>query len=194
MKKKCVFIGEQGTGKTCILKRIINDEYVENPETTNSPSNTFFQHDYNGITEKLEFWDTAGQEIYRAVNKLFYKGAHICFLVYSIDNGKSFNELKKYWVPTIHTNIGSEVSFCFVVSKADLFDTKETITESEGKNFADEIGGSFILTSAKLGIGFPQILEAGLDAYYQKHPDERNDQKNGTVHINEITRKKSGCC
>ena len=194
MKKKCVFIGEQGTGKTCILQRIITDEYVENPETTNSPSNTFFQYNYNGITEKLEFWDTAGQEIYRAVNKLFYKGAHLCFLVYSIDQRKSFDELKKYWVPTIHTNIGSEVSFCVVASKADLFDTKETITESEGKSFADEIGGSFILTSAKLGIGIPQILEVGLDTYYQKHPDERDKQNKGTVQINKINGNKPGCC
>ena len=76
-----------------------------------------------------------------------------------------------------------------------MFDTVETITEPEGKSFADEIEGSFILTSAKLGIGIPQILEVGLDAYYQKHPDERNEQRKDTVQVTkDIEEKKPGCC
>ena len=194
MKKKCVLIGEQGTGKTCIIQRIISDEFIENPDSTNSPSNTLFQYEYNGVTEKLEFWDTAGQEIYRAVNKLFYKGAHLCYLVYSIDQRKTFQQLKEYWVPTINSNLGSDVSFCVVANKSDLFDTKEAIDEAEGKSFAEEIGGFFISTSAKLGIGFPQIIEIGLDAYYQKHPKEKTQQpKSTTVKINNI-QKKSDCC
>lgn len=195
MKKKCVLIGEHGTGKTCIIQRIMKDEYIENPDSTSSPSNSILHYEYNGVMEKLEFWDTAGQEIFRSVNKLFYKGAHLCFLVYCIDNRNTFLQLKEYWVPTINSLLGSETCFCVVANKSDLFDCKDVIDETEGKNFADEIGGSFISTSAKLGIGFPGIVETGLNSYYKKHPKEEQPKQIGKDPNEEIPEENNTeCC
>ena len=42
-------------------------------------------------------WDTAGQEKYRALSKIFYKDASAAILVYDITNKKSFDEIKEYW-------------------------------------------------------------------------------------------------
>ena len=41
--------------------------------------------------------DTAGQEVYRAMNETYYKKADCCILIYDITNRKEFNEIKEYF-------------------------------------------------------------------------------------------------
>ena len=59
---------------------------------------------------KFEIWDTAGQEKYRALAKVFYKNAAVCILVYDITRRTSFEELKKYWITEIKANASSNAS------------------------------------------------------------------------------------
>ena len=194
MKKKCVFVGEAGTGKTAILHRIMENNFLDNPESTSIPSNHSISYSYKGTPVKLELWDTIGQERFRSVNKLFYKGADICFLIYSIDIPESFTELKNYWVPTIQSLLGNNTALCVVGNKIDLFDKQNIIEESEGKLFADSINSTFILVSAKLGFGFPDILNAGLESYCNYHnlseppePSKDNGSGENEFHKNEST-------
>ena len=49
-------------------------------------------------TIKYEIWDTAGQEKYRALAKVFYKNAAVCILVYNITRKSSLEEIKNYWI------------------------------------------------------------------------------------------------
>ncbi len=51
-----------------------------------------------------EIWDTAGQEKYRALAKVFYKNAAVCVLVYDITRKNSFEALKNYWINEIKAN------------------------------------------------------------------------------------------
>ncbi len=44
-----------------------------------------------------KIWDTAGQEKYRALTKIFYKDASVAILVYDITRKQSFDEIKNYW-------------------------------------------------------------------------------------------------
>ena len=54
--------------------------------------------------------DTAGQEKYRAMAKVFYKNAAVCILVYDITRRASFEELKKYWITELKGNASPNVS------------------------------------------------------------------------------------
>ena len=65
--------------------------------------------DYNQSI-KFEIWDTAGQEEYRALAKVFYKNAAVCILVYDITRKNSFEELKNYWVNEIKANALPNIS------------------------------------------------------------------------------------
>ena len=47
---------------------------------------------------KYEIWDTAGQEKYRALAKVYYKIAAVCILVYNITRKSSLEEIKNYWI------------------------------------------------------------------------------------------------
>jgi small GTP-binding protein len=97
---KVVLLGESGVGKTCIIARYVNNTFEDNGMSTTGASyagkNMTFE-EAGGKSIKFEIWDTAGQEKYRALTKIFYKDASIAVLVYDITKKESFEELKKYW-------------------------------------------------------------------------------------------------
>jgi GTPase SAR1 family protein len=46
---------------------------------------------------RLQIWDTAGQESFRSVTKIFYRGAHAVVLNYPIDSKSSFDNVH-HWL------------------------------------------------------------------------------------------------
>ena len=91
---KVVLIGEAGVGKTCIIKQFVHHTFDENE--VSSISSQFSTRIIN-VPEtpkaiRFDLWDTAGQEKYRSVAKIFYKDARIVIFVYDILNYKSFEE------------------------------------------------------------------------------------------------------
>ena len=97
---KIVLLGESGVGKTSIIQRYTKDKFENEKLPTKCAS---FETKVVKIDEseekyiKLNIWDTAGQEKYRALTKIFYKEASAAILVYDITNKKSFEEVKDYW-------------------------------------------------------------------------------------------------
>ena len=97
---KVVLLGESGVGKTCIINRFINDLFSEDEKSSAIPTfttKTMEFKEFQGKNVKFEIWDTAGQEKYRALNKLFYQDAGVAILVYDVTNKESFEEIQKYW-------------------------------------------------------------------------------------------------
>ena len=97
---KVVLLGESGVGKTCIIARFINNTFEDNIMSTTGASyagKTMSFDELNGQSIKFEIWDTAGQEKYRALTKIFYKDAGVAILVYDITRKESFEEIKNYW-------------------------------------------------------------------------------------------------
>ena len=104
---KVCLVGESGVGKTCIIERFVNNEFREDepPSISASYSEKLIKLDeYEGKFIKFSVWDTAGQEKYRSIGKIFYKDANAAILVYDITNQKSFDEIKKYWYEEIKAN------------------------------------------------------------------------------------------
>ena len=97
---KIVLIGESGVGKTSIITRLTKDEFSENQETTMGASYTtkvLQLKKFQNREIKVNIWDTAGQEAYRSLTKIFYKEASIAILVYDITKKDTFTEMKDYW-------------------------------------------------------------------------------------------------
>ena len=93
---KVVLVGESGVGKTCIIQRYVNNDYNENTESTTASTYTYKVVDYKQYNKSISFdiWDTAGQELYRAMAKNFYLNAAIGILVYDVRRRESFEALK----------------------------------------------------------------------------------------------------
>ena len=97
---KAVLLGESGVGKTCIISRYTNNTFEDNIMSTTGASyagKTMAFDEFQGKSIKFEIWDTAGQEKYRALTKIFYKDAGVAILVYDITRKESFDEIKNYW-------------------------------------------------------------------------------------------------
>ena len=70
--------------------------------------------EFKDINQKIKFeiWDTAGQEKFRALARVFYNNASVCIMVYDITSKKSFEELKNFWAEDIKNNVsGSACKF-----------------------------------------------------------------------------------
>ena len=46
---------------------------------------------------KLQIWDTAGQESFKSITKIFYKGAHCVLLAYDITRYDTFESLQSWF-------------------------------------------------------------------------------------------------
>lgn len=53
---------------------------------------------------KMQIWDTAGQEKFRAMTPMYYRNANAALLVFDITSYKSFVEVKG-WVQELHKYI-----------------------------------------------------------------------------------------
>ena len=73
----------------------------------------------SGTTVRLQLWDTAGQERFRAISRLYYRGASAVLLVYSIVDEKSFEEMGE-WLTEMKQNLGDDVVLHVVGTKSDI--------------------------------------------------------------------------
>ena len=159
LQVKAVLIGESGTGKTSIINRLKTNEFNSTQDSTMCSS--MFRKvinipDFGSLM--VEIWDTAGQEKYRSINKLFYKDSNIVIFVYDITNKKSFDEIKNYWFEQVKENCDlNKIILGVAANKCDLFN-KEEVKEDDGKTFANRIKGAFQSTSCFTGIGINDLF------------------------------------
>ena len=193
---KVILVGEPGTGKTSLINVAIGQQFSQ--ETSSTLISTFVQK--RMIKGKQEYilniWDTAGQEKFRAMTKIFIKNAKIVIFVYSINNRDSFRGLKEYWYNTIKESLGDEPILGMVGNKSDLF-LEEEVKEDDAKQFAIENEIMFKLVSAKEDPnGFVEYLENLLDVYLNKNGvifDKRDTINIKSEDQNKNNQKKN-CC
>ena len=115
MKKevcKVILVGEQGVGKTSIIKRFLKDDFNEEESSTVGANFASKELTFNEYNKSLQYdiWDTAGQEQYRAFTKIFYQDSSIALIVYDITDRKSFEEVKSFWSEQIKENCSKNIS------------------------------------------------------------------------------------
>ncbi len=155
---KVVLLGESAVGKTSIITRFVENKFKQ--DTMSSLSANFVSKKIeigNNKSIKFDIWDTAGQEKYRALAKIFYQDSKIVILVYDITNKNSFNELKNYWYEKVKENSSSDVIFAIAGNKCDLYE-KEEVEKTEGEKFAKEIRAIFHETSALNSNGINELF------------------------------------
>lgn len=101
---KVTLVGSSTVGKSALINQYINNKFLETPIVTIGCDKFSKIEKINDLIIKLNLWDTAGQESFRAITKMFYKGADIVILVYDITDEKSFNEIKNFWYNEVKNN------------------------------------------------------------------------------------------
>ena len=88
----------------------------------------------------LQVWDTAGQEKYKGLSKIFYRGTDFCFLVFDLSNKKTFHNINNWKQSCIDSNSylekGGILPFILLGNKSDL--ENHDVSKEEIKNFCQE--------------------------------------------------------
>ena len=100
----------------------------------------------DGMIIRAQIWDTAGEERYKSVSKVYYRAAVGALLVYDITNRNSFENAQD-WLARLKENSQEDIVILLVGNKTDLVD-KRVVTTQEGAAFAQNNELAFLETSA----------------------------------------------
>ena len=101
--------------------------------------------DIDGKIVPINIWDTAGQEQYRSLGRLFYKDSRIVILVYDITSKESFLDIKNLWYNDLTTYGEKYTVTALVGNKSDCY-LKEEVEEKEAREYAKEIKAHFFFS------------------------------------------------
>ena len=96
---------------------------------------------------KFNIWDTAGQDRFRSIAPLYYRGASAAIVVYDVTSYLSFVSAKS-WIEELVEN-QPEILIVVVGNKVDLEPSRNTVTYTEAESYSEENGFLHLGTSAK---------------------------------------------
>ena len=200
---KIVIVGDSGVGKSNFLLRFISGRYsssVYQPTIGSDFHSKIITLPKTKQNIKLQFWDTAGQEKYRAINKIYFQKVQGIILAYDITCRESYERLGD-WVKLINDNI-DYAPILLIGNKVDDATNNRIVRLEEGKKFADEHDFLFFETSALKGTNVDKAVYSLCEKIIS-HLDNKNSYDfNLSVSLNDImkdtnknrTDKKVACC
>ena len=93
---KVIIIGDSAVGKSCLMARVTTNDFRMDHEVTVGVEFGSLLIRLEQQVFKLQIWDTAGQESFKSITKIFYKGAHCVLLAYDLTRKDSFESLKTW--------------------------------------------------------------------------------------------------
>ena len=101
---KVIIIGDSGVGKSCLMQRLTQSAVKSDHQITIGVEfGSFMVKLVNRTVVKLQIWDTAGQEQFRSITKLFYKNSNAAVVVYDVTKADSFEDVGG-WLDEIEEN------------------------------------------------------------------------------------------
>ncbi len=169
---KVVLLGEAGVGKTNLIRVAMGKSFETNINSTLASSFYEAQINVNDKIYQYYLWDTAGQEVYRCVNKIFIKDSKVVIIVFAINNRESFNNVD-FWINYVKEILANDSYIMAVVgNKIDLYDDQQ-IGDEEIENKFKGLDLKYKITSAASDAqGFKKFLNELLKEYIDKYKPE----------------------
>ena len=163
---KIFLLSCDAAGKTCIIKRYIENRF---PQHTYATASMEYKVKAilldNGKNVRLEIWDAGFGNL--AIFRNFYKGADGIILIYDITNRNSFEELDHCFNEIIYCY--SKYIPIFLVGNKMDDENRRKITFAEGEEFSKKHGLMFCECSA--------ITGANIDFIFNKLANEINPEE-----------------
>ena len=145
---KIIFLGNQGVGKTSIVRRLREKGFKYKAEPTIGLDFTSLHANItHGKKVKFHIWDTAGQENFNSIIRTYYRGVACACIVIDISERDALNNaakwLKEYNALKSPNTIGMPI---IIGNKTDL---KREYTYEEGEEWANDNGCMYWEMSAK---------------------------------------------
>jgi small GTP-binding protein len=163
---KFIVIGSSGVGKTCLLKRLIDDQFSEDEVATIGAEYVSTMEEIDGQPIKLQIWDTAGQEKFRSIAKSYFRHAIGVILVYDISDRRSFDELSS-WLNDVHQFCDPNAAITLIGNKSDLAE-KRAVTNAEAQLFATNHQLTYLEASALDGANVSEAFHRAAKIVYER--------------------------
>ena len=139
------------------------------------------------VNHKLQIWDCAGQEKYRALTRIYYRDVQGCVLVFSLNDVKTLYDIRDYWIKEIEDNNMINPIFILVGNKSDLsINTDYDVINDLVRNY----NMKYIETSVIKDINISEIFDS-MSVYLStnslpeyNHEDILNKQENISYYNN----------
>ena len=186
---KVVVMGDVSVGKTSILTQYTKGTFDKfNESTIGAAFLSKKLQSKSGEEVNLEIWDTAGQERYDSLLPMYYRGANVLLLIFSLNDPVSFNNLRTRWLQTAENHTLDPLVF-IVGNKSDL---EQRVSDEDIKQMVDEQGNlESFKVSAQKNEGIDEMFQHILEkiVVFENFRDVTQFTK-----ISEPIIKKKGCC
>ena len=188
---KVLLLGDSGVGKTSLILRYTDETF--NSKLVNSIGVDFKmkKKEIDGKVIKVQIWDTAGHERFRAITYSYYRGANAIIIVFDITEDKSFLSIRD-WLKQIDKYASKNVFKFLVGNKSDL-QYKRLVSFEDAKKFADELNIPYFETSAKEGININELFDSSIKSFLLNSTVFGGD-KNIKLNTDVTNADKVGCC
>jgi small GTP-binding protein len=153
---KIIFVGDEGVGKSSIMMRYTDDQYIDGVRPTIGIDFKIKTLTMNDRIYKVQIWDTAGHERFRAITPAYLRGAMGIILVYDISDINTFANIER-WFSTIGCYAPDNAILVLVGNKCDT--RARQISYNEGKQLAMQHNFDFFETSSKTGENIVSLFE-----------------------------------
>jgi Ras-related protein Rab-5C len=148
---KIVLVGDSGSGKSCLLTKFIQEEFIAETQPT---AGAFVANKMIELEDERQFdlsiWDTAGDDRYKSLIPTFTRGANVALVIFDVTRIDSY-ERAKLWVDDLKRRMPtSGMMIALIGNKIDLVDGRQ-ISETDAKQYVKQaqINGGYFETSAK---------------------------------------------
>lgn len=153
-KHKVVLIGDPMVGKTSLMTRLLKGYFNQSYNPTIGTGCGIWESSNGHDKTVLNIWDTAGQEKYRSLGKIFYQNSEAAVLVISQTVPLEEQNPDK-WVKEFKEVAGYNAYIVVAASMADV----EKADSANIAFWAKSNGFPFVETSAKTGRGVRELFE-----------------------------------
>ena len=156
---KFLVLGEGRIGKTCLIERYVSKTFKSGYIATIGMDIRQKKLEINKNDVTITITDTAGQERFRSITKMFYKGADGILVGFDLTNKDTFNHIN-YWIEQIETNKSKDYPISIVLfgNKCDATEKIE-VNEDEIKSLKEKYNFEYFATSAKDGTNVKNAFE-----------------------------------
>ena len=179
---KLIIIGETGVGKSCLMLRGTKDEFREDHDVTIGVEYGSFSLKIRDKSVKIYIWDTAGQETFQSIAKVFYKGSQCIFLVYDMTIESSFAKLST-WLKEIRETASVNAMIILVGNMLDL-EQRRAVSREKALEFQrkEKLDG-FFETSAKSGANVQDLFARAAKMLFLRDKEKNGMQTKESIKI-----------
>eukprot|EP00047_Mylnosiga_fluctuans_P014861 m.41668 g.41668 ORF g.41668 m.41668 type:complete len:234 (+) comp5683_c0_seq4:89-790(+) len=182
---KVVVVGDKSVGKSSLVLRFCDDSFPTQYIATIGVDFRIRTLVIDGKKVKLQVWDTAGEERFKAITKSYYRGAHAAVIVYDCTDPVTFESVQRWLevrpltglVGTLRNGLETftfrdmvshsqelvpaaspNAAIALVAAKSDIYQASNCVDNHVGQVFAQQHGMEWFAASAKTNAGVEQIF------------------------------------